>query len=75
MRDLPDVPPFAHYLIDCFLTPILTWFSLLIYRQVLAATVQRRDGDTLYTRLGDGPFVVAALLALALAWLLTRHRL
>jgi apolipoprotein N-acyltransferase len=35
-------------------------------RQVLTATVQRRSGDTPYTRLGDGPFVVLAALALLL---------
>jgi apolipoprotein N-acyltransferase len=43
-------------------------------RQVLAATVEHRTGETPYTRLGDGPFVVAALLALALAWWRTRNR-
>lgn len=42
-------------------------------RTVLGATVQRRTGDTIYTRLGDGPFVTAALLALALAWRRTRR--
>jgi len=35
-------------------------------RQVLTATVERRSGDTIYTRLGDGPFVVLAALALLL---------
>lgn len=42
-------------------------------RQVLTATVQHRRGDTPYTRLGDGPFVLAALLALAVAWWRTRR--
>ena len=42
-------------------------------RQVLTATVQRRTGDTIYMRLGDGPFVVGASLALLAAWLLTRR--
>jgi apolipoprotein N-acyltransferase len=42
-------------------------------RQVLTATVTHRTGQTPYTRLGDGPFVVGAVLALALAWLLTRR--
>jgi apolipoprotein N-acyltransferase len=42
-------------------------------RQVITATVTHRTGQTPYTRLGDGPFVVGALLALALAWLLTRR--
>jgi apolipoprotein N-acyltransferase len=39
-------------------------------REVLTATVQRRQGRTIYTRLGDGPFVVLAALAL----LVTRRR-
>lgn len=33
-------------------------------RQVLHQTVERREGKTPYTRLGDGPFVVVAALAL-----------
>ncbi|MCU1375477.1 MAG: Apolipoprotein N-acyltransferase [Actinomycetia bacterium] len=37
-------------------------------REVLTATVERRAGDTLYTRLGDGPFVFLTLLALVIAW-------
>jgi apolipoprotein N-acyltransferase len=43
-------------------------------REVLLATVQRRVGDTPYTRLGDGPFVVSAAIALAAAWVLDRRR-
>jgi apolipoprotein N-acyltransferase len=45
-------------------------------RQVTVARIDRRTGRTLYTRLGDGPFVVGALLALGLAWFLTfvEHR-
>ncbi|MEX2658765.1 MAG: apolipoprotein N-acyltransferase [Acidimicrobiales bacterium] len=43
-------------------------------RHVLVGTVERRVGDTPYTRLGDGPFVVGAVLALAAAWLLDRRR-
>ena len=39
-------------------------------RQLLLADVERRVGDTPYTALGDGPFVVGAALALAAAWLL-----
>ena len=39
-------------------------------RQLLLADVQRRVGDTPYTDLGDGPFVVGATLALAAAWVL-----
>ena len=35
-------------------------------RQVLTATVERRRGDTLYTKLGDGPFIVVAAVALLL---------
>lgn len=42
-------------------------------RQVLTASVERRSGDTIYTVLGDGPFVLGALLALASAWLATRR--
>lgn len=42
-------------------------------RQVLTASVERRSGDTIYTRLGDGPFVMGSLLALVAAWLLTRR--
>ena len=34
----------------------------------LAATVAGRSGRTPYTRLGDGPFVVGAAAALAVAW-------
>jgi apolipoprotein N-acyltransferase len=43
-------------------------------RQLLLADVQRRVGDTPYTTLGDGPFVVGALLALAAAWALDGRR-
>jgi apolipoprotein N-acyltransferase len=42
-------------------------------RQLLAATVDRRVGDTPYTRLGDGPFVVTAAAVLAVAWLVDRR--
>jgi apolipoprotein N-acyltransferase len=42
-------------------------------RALLEATVERKVGDTPYTRLGDGPFVVAAALALAGAWVLERR--
>jgi apolipoprotein N-acyltransferase len=41
---------------------------------VLRDTVERRTGLTPYTRMGDGPVVVGAVLALVLAWLLTRLR-
>lgn len=37
-------------------------------RLVLDVSVGRRRGRTPYTRLGDGPFTVAAVLALAVAW-------
>ncbi|MGD9797529.1 MAG: apolipoprotein N-acyltransferase [Acidimicrobiia bacterium] len=40
-------------------------------RQVAVAVIDRRTGDTLYQRLGDGPFVVVAVLALTLAWALS----
>jgi len=43
-------------------------------RDVLTATVARRRGRTPYTRLGDGPFVVAATAALAVAWALPSRR-
>lgn len=42
-------------------------------RQVLLADVRRRVGDTPYTTLGDGPFVVGALVVLAGAWVLERR--
>jgi Transposase DDE domain/Transposase domain (DUF772) len=35
-RDLPDVPPFVHYVLGCFLPPILAWVSALVYRQILS---------------------------------------
>lgn len=41
---------------------------------VLSAEIERRDGSTLYVRLGDGPMVVAGALALTLGWLLDRRR-
>ena len=47
--------------------------SDLGHRQLLLATVERRVGDTPYTRLGDGPFVIGATLALAAAWVLDRR--
>jgi apolipoprotein N-acyltransferase len=37
-------------------------------REVLTATIERRTGTTLYTRFGDGPFVLLTLLALVVAW-------
>jgi apolipoprotein N-acyltransferase len=40
-------------------------------RQVVTGDVDRRTGFTVYTRLGDGPFVVGSVLALALSWALT----
>jgi apolipoprotein N-acyltransferase len=40
-------------------------------QQVLQAQVERRTGLTPYTRMGDGPLVVGAAAALALAWGLT----
>src|SRR5262249_11983027 len=33
---LPAIPPLALYVLGCFLTPILAWFSDQIYRRVLA---------------------------------------
>ncbi|CAN5681175.1 hypothetical protein BH20ACT1_BH20ACT1_09670 [soil metagenome] len=41
---------------------------------VLSAEIERRAGDTVYTRLCDGPLVAAAVVALAVAWLLARRR-
>ncbi len=41
---------------------------------VLRGEVERRTGLTPYTRMGDGPLVVGAALALALAWVLTALR-
>lgn len=43
-------------------------------RQVLLATIQVRDGATPYTRLGDGPFVVVAAVALVAAWAVDARR-
>lgn len=43
-------------------------------RQVLLATVERRVGDTPYTRFGDGPFVVGATLLLGAAWVRGRRQ-
>jgi apolipoprotein N-acyltransferase len=40
---------------------------------VLSAQVERRAGSTLYTRLGDGPVVVLAALALIAGWALDRR--
>jgi apolipoprotein N-acyltransferase len=42
-------------------------------RQVLTATVDHRTGETPYTRLGDGPFMVGALLVLLASWWLARR--
>ncbi|MDP9452331.1 MAG: apolipoprotein N-acyltransferase [Actinomycetota bacterium] len=41
---------------------------------VLRAEIERRHGDTLSTRLGDGPVVAAAVVALAGGWILSRRR-
>lgn len=43
-------------------------------RQVLHGTVDRRSGETIYTALGDGPFVGSAALALVGATLVARRR-
>jgi apolipoprotein N-acyltransferase len=43
-------------------------------RQVLTATVDRRQGSTPYLRLGDRPFVIASLLLVLLGWVLSRAR-
>ncbi|CAN5789050.1 apolipoprotein N-acyltransferase [soil metagenome] len=40
---------------------------------VLSAQIERRAGSTLYTRLGDGPVVVLAALALIAGWALDRR--
>ena len=42
-------------------------------RDVLTVTMQRRAGRTLYTRVGDRPIVLAALLVLLAAWRITRR--
>jgi apolipoprotein N-acyltransferase len=44
--------------------------SVLGARQVVPATLERRDGRTLYVRWGDTPVLVLALAALAAGWLL-----
>src|SRR5262245_13349323 len=38
-------------------------------REVLTADLELLDGETPYTRFGDGPFVVAAGIALIVAWI------
>lgn len=43
-------------------------------RSVLTERVQRRSGSTLYTRIGDGPLVVTALLSVAFSLLMARRR-
>ncbi len=40
---------------------------------VLTAEIERRQGDTIYTRLGDGPIVALAAVALAGGWLFSRR--
>jgi apolipoprotein N-acyltransferase len=42
-------------------------------RQVLDRVIERRRGDTLYTTLGDGPFVLGALAVVAYAWVRRRR--
>lgn len=42
-------------------------------RQVLFADSKRRMGDTPYTSLGDGPFVLGAAVVLVAAWVLERR--
>lgn len=42
-------------------------------RAVITETVERRSGDTPYRRIGDVPLLVAAVVALAAAWGLTRR--
>jgi apolipoprotein N-acyltransferase len=44
-------------------------------RQWRVATVALRDGSTLFDRTGDAPTAAAAVLLLALAWLLERQTL
>ena len=43
-------------------------------RDVLHSKVGLRDGETIYLRLGDGPFVVGAIVLLALRWAVGRRR-
>jgi apolipoprotein N-acyltransferase len=43
-------------------------------REVLHATVERREGLTWATNLGDKPVIAAAMWILAIAWLLSRRR-
>jgi apolipoprotein N-acyltransferase len=45
--------------------------SVLGARQVVSATLARRDGTTLYVRFGDAPVLVLAALALLSGWLLS----
>jgi apolipoprotein N-acyltransferase len=48
--------------------------SAVSEQRVLQDTVGRREGTTLYTRLGHGPAVVVAVAGLALGWLVARRR-
>ena len=49
---------------------VLLQRSVLGARQVVLATLSRRDGRTLYVRYGDLPVLILAALALIAAWLL-----
>jgi apolipoprotein N-acyltransferase len=42
-------------------------------RAVLTVSLQRRTGKTIYTRVGDRPFIVLALFMLGIAWWFTRR--
>ena len=48
--------------------------SVLGARQVVMATLSRRDGSTLYVRYGDLPVLVLASLALVAGWWLAGRR-
>ena len=48
--------------------------SVLGARQVVVATLDRRDGTTLYVRFGDAPVLVLSLAALVAGWWLADRR-
>jgi len=71
-RDLVQAAPTGY---STVVTPrgAVTQRSVLARRQVLTATVPLRRGFTPYDHLGDPPFLIVAVLALALGWFRQRR--